>query len=359
MNEEKIVSRNISVKGQAIRAWRKEKGMSRSDVVKLSTEDGGTTISKATLERMEAEPKRKFNPEHVATVARVLDCPQSYLTETAKNLTPVLCTKVGEGRQLYDFAKVSAGLEVNVQVEPAGPAVHKAVLRIVENAEKALDNKMLHKTVDILRAQFEMREDIDILAGVKLWTYAGQFYRFDGQDFCRTLMILLTDEDANLVSVEGDTNIRNVEDLDRGAQVNAMLVAEGRTPLSGWQLEAAVEHEIGQRFDRYHYRLLEEKDWELEFWDTKIEAMATDEKKKYPAEVHAYEERKQTHKARLKARTDAEKTRIADLLRTATERRDTMSKAEKKEAAARQQAVEKRKQAYMTKLETEFSGEGS
>jgi len=109
---------------------------------------------------------------------------------------------------------------IEALIEPKEPALQQAALRLVENVENTLDNKLRHKPVDILRAKFEMREAIDTLAEAKLWPYFGTFYRLigfkldgdeprwdhgydgvsepssvDGVGFCKMLMIALTDQE--------------------------------------------------------------------------------------------------------------------------------------------------------------------
>ena len=95
----------MNVNGNYLRKLREEKGMSRAILAERSTEDGGTTIHEITIERMERKPDNKFRPDSVKSVARVLECPQSALTNEADNIVPVVCERIVQGRELYDRLK--------------------------------------------------------------------------------------------------------------------------------------------------------------------------------------------------------------------------------------------------------------
>lgn len=141
----------MNVNGNYLRKLREEKGMSRAILAERSTEDGGTTIHEITIERMERKPDNKFRPDSVKSVARVLECPQSALTNEADNIVPVVCERIVQGRELYDRLKDAEGVEFDAEVEPSEPEVQQAVLRLVGNAGKIVQGQTGGAFTDVLR----------------------------------------------------------------------------------------------------------------------------------------------------------------------------------------------------------------
>jgi hypothetical protein len=236
------MSRNITVDHSIIRNLREDKGLSRLQLTERAHEVSGMRIAAITIERMETKPGQRFTPEVVDIVASALGCPSSVLkTSRGEDFTTVYCTEVREGRELYDIAETSDGLEFNIQVEPSDPAIQQAILRLIETVKKALNSKMRHKHLDVLRAQFEMRNDIDELTKGKLQAYFGNFYRllgikksddgetwldseYDGSNndhghvdsikFCKTLMIVLSEEGQKTVPVKVSTNPNSISTMN-------------------------------------------------------------------------------------------------------------------------------------------------
>jgi len=369
-----------------MRELREKRNMSRAKLVKRSGEDGGAIIAEITIERMETKQGARFHPENVATVARVLGCPQTLLTTEAEDITTLFCTKVSEGREVYELAKGSDDLLVEIIVEPSKPEVQQAALVLVENVEKVVRKEAPQTTADILRAQFEMREAIDTLADAGLWVYFGQLYRLlgyrsadgetcwdqeydgsndhpreiDGVSFCNTLMIALTDQDQVSIPVEANTNPNNIEINDEHIFINSLRVADGKPPLS------KIE------FEKEYYGI-----------DREQEAKEAWEDEQYAQ--HQYEEMERHHQEQMQIQEDeefarrldeeagitveappmneAEKKKLADRRQAHKEKMDAMSDAEKREHEAKVKAlnaeIEARFQAYKAKMEAKRAGEAS
>jgi hypothetical protein len=384
------MSRNITVDHSVIRNLREDKGLSRLRLTERAEKDSGMRIAPITIERMETKPGQRFTPEVVDIVASALGCPSSVLkTSRGEDFTTVYCTEVREGRELYDIAETSDGLEFDIQIEPSDPAIQQAILRLIETVKKALNSKMRHKHLDVLRAQFEMRNDIDELAKGNLQTYFGNFYRLlgikksdggetwldseddgskddhghvDGIKFCKTLMIVLSEEGQETVPVKVSTNPDSISTMnaDMRIQTNAQRVAEGNPPLS--------EIEFEKEYYGYDREQEAKEAWLEEQW----------------AE-HQYEEMERHHREQMQIleeeefaeRLDEEagitveappmneegKKKMADRLQAHKEKMDAMSDAEKREFDAKAKAlkaeIEGRFQAYKAKMEAKQAGEAS